>query len=194
MGQSNDSSSSRGLRLLRRAASRLDLDDETTAAAADIYERAVSAGLLKGRRTDDMVAGSLHAGAKQTNTPVAAEEVAEAVADGVDRRKALRASKVIVREEGLDPLLDIEEYVERIVDRLDVPELESRAKEIARESQRRRNVGGKNPHSVAGAAVYLAGREDGVCTQAEVADAANVSTVTIRTRCHELEGAAGGGE
>ena len=83
---------------------------------------------------------------------------------------------------------DPAQYVPRLISDLDLPEeTKQRAVELLEAGKREAVHSGKNPVGLAAAAIYAAGRLTNIdVTQHEVADAADVSAVTIRDRYTEL--------
>ena len=78
--------------------------------------------------------------------------------------------------------IDPTEYLPRFATRLDLPRgVERRARELATRAHESGAVAGRNPGGVAAACLYAAAREaDGGCTQAEAAEVADVTPVTLR--------------
>ncbi|WP_232343017.1 transcription initiation factor IIB [Halosimplex litoreum] len=174
-----------------RMASALGIPKDARETASVIYRRALDEELIPGRSIEAMATGSLYAGARQAGVPRTLDEL-ETVSR-VDRKEFARAYRYIARElelamEPTDPA----QYVPRLVSDLDLPEeTKQRAVELLEAGKREAVHSGKNPVGLAAAAIYAAGRLTNVeVTQHEVADAADVSAVTIRDRYTELLDAA----
>ncbi|MFB6139781.1 MAG: transcription initiation factor IIB family protein [Halosimplex sp.] len=170
-----------------RMASALGLPKDARETASVIYRRALDEELIPGRSIEAMATGSLYAGARRAGVPRTLDEF-ETVCR-VERKEFARAYRYIARELGLameptDPV----QYVPRLVSDLGLPdETEQRAVELLEAGKREAVHSGKNPVGLAAAAIYAAGRLTDVdVTQHEVADAADVSAVTIRDRYTEL--------
>ncbi|QLH77802.1 transcription initiation factor IIB [Halosimplex rubrum] len=170
-----------------RMASALGIPKDARETASVIYRRALDEELIPGRSIEAMATGSLYAGARQAGVPRTLDEL-ETVSR-VDRKEFARAYRYIARElelamEPTDPA----QYVPRLVSDLDLPEeTKQRAVELLEAGKREAVHSGKNPVGLAAAAIYAAGRLTNVeVTQHEVADAADVSAVTIRDRYTEL--------
>ena len=170
-----------------RMASALGIPKDARETASVIYRRALDEGLIPGRSIEAMATGSLYAGARQAGVPRTLDEL-ETVSR-VERKEFARAYRYIARElelamEPTDPA----QYVPRLVSDLGLPEeTKQRAVELLEAGKREAVHSGKNPVGLAAAAIYAAGRLTNVdVTQHEVADAADVSAVTIRDRYTEL--------
>ncbi|WP_436927212.1 transcription initiation factor IIB [Halosimplex amylolyticum] len=170
-----------------RMASALGVPKDARETASVIYRRALDAELVPGRSIEAMATGSLYAGARQAGVPRTLDEF-ETVSR-VERKEFARAYRYIARELELamEPT-DPEQYVPRLVSDLGLPdETEQRAVELLAAGKREAVHSGKNPVGLAAAAIYAAGRLTNVdVTQHQVADAADVSAVTIRDRYTEL--------
>lgn len=81
------------------------------------------------------------------------------------------------------------EYVPRYASTLDVPKrVERRARELAIEASEDGTIGGRNPSGVAAACLYTAARrEDYPLTQADAAEVAGVTPVTLRGTFYDLQ-------
>jgi transcription initiation factor TFIIB len=174
-----------------RMASALGIPKDARKTASVIYRRALEDDLVPGRSIEAMATGSLYAGARQANVPRTLDEL-ETVSR-VERKEFARAYRYIARElelamEPTDPV----QYVPRLTSDLDLPEeTKQRAVQLLEAGKREAVHSGKNPVGLAAASIYAAGKLTNVdITQHEVADAADVSAVTIRDRYTELLDAA----
>jgi len=174
-----------------RMASALGVPENARKTASVIYRRALEEELIPGRSIEAMATASLYAGARQADVPRTLDEF-ETVSR-VERKEFARAYRYIARElelamEPTDPT----QYVPRLASDLEIPdETEQRAVELLEAGKQAAVHSGKNPVGLAAAATYAAGRLTNVeLTQHEVADAADVSAVTIRDRYTELLDAA----
>ena len=177
---------------IERMGSALGLPDDVRETASVIYRRALEEDLLPGRSIEGVATASIYAAARQLHRPRSIDEVA--AVSRVDEMEFKRTYRYINRELGLavepaDPL----DFIERILDGLDVgDETRYRARELLRESSGTAVFNGKSPIGLAAAAIYAAGQLTGDApTQDAIAEAADVSTVTIRNRYTELLDAAG---
>ena len=80
-------------------------------------------------------------------------------------------------------------FVPRLASELDVPDrIRHRARKLAEGSESTRVTTGVPPSGFAAACLYKAGHEQGqLFTQSAVAEAANVSIVTVRTHRNALD-------
>lgn len=112
-----------------------------------------------------------------------------AVNEGVRKKFLLRRAKTLRNELGLEyiDIVDPIQYIEEYTEKLDTSDkLKERALEIANEIKDSPVVSGINPRSVAAAAIYNAGIDVGQkIIQTDIADAADVTEVTIRHRYKE---------
>ncbi|KAB1190549.1 transcription initiation factor IIB 2 [Haloferax sp. MBLA0076] len=170
-----------------RMGSTLGLSDDVRETASVIYRRALEEGLLPGRTIEGIATASLYAAARQMKTPRSIVEVA--AVSRVDEVEFKRAYRYIVRELGLavEPASPLQ-YVGRLASSLDIDvETERLARELLTTAEGTGTFNGKSPIGLAAAAIYAAGRlSDKNLTQDEIADVAEMSTVTIRNRYQEL--------
>jgi transcription initiation factor TFIIB len=156
--------------------------------AARIYRQAAHTGLVKGRRIEIVIAGTLYAALRVNNAPRTLQELE--LASGADKKEIARAYRSVVRACGLKiPATDPGDFISRICTDLALPpKVESRALELSTKTAEKELLSGRNPLSVAAACVYLAALEfpGEKKTQRAVADAAGVTEVTIRNRYTEI--------
>jgi len=172
---------------ISRMASALDIPEDARKTASVIYRRALEEDLLPGRSIEAMATASLYAGARQMDVPRSLDEF-EPVSR-VDQKEFARAYRYVARElslamEPTDPV----QYVPRFASELPVSEeVAKRAVELLESGKEDAIHSGKSPVGLAAAAIYAAAKlanED--VTQHDVADVADVSAVTIRSRYTEL--------
>jgi transcription initiation factor TFIIB len=169
-----------------RMASGLGVPDATREMASVIYRRALSEDLLRGRSIEAVATAALYAACRQENIPRSLSEITPV--SRVNRKEVARTYRYISKELGLEiEPADPKQYVPRFTSKLDVsPEVEQKAKEVIDVSTEAGLLSGKSPTGFAAAAIYAASL---LCnekvTQCTVADAANVTEVTIRTRYQE---------
>lgn len=167
----------------------LDIPSETAQMAQSIYQQyRAERGDLEGTVLEVIASASLYCACKATEEPLDPDDFA--TVDGIlSRRILLRRSKDIASKIGLDPSIFVstEQYVERYCEELGLAsETGERALNIIRELEKTGLSSGKSPSGWAAAAVYNASRDTGrVVTQKDIADIANVTTVTIRNRYQE---------
>jgi transcription initiation factor TFIIB len=170
-----------------RMASHLGLPRGVRETAALIYRRAVEGGSIRGRPIEGMAGAALYAACREHGVPRTLDEIAGAA--GVSRKRVGRsyrfmARELLIRTRPASPA----DYVPRFASELGLSgEVQSRAAEILREAAEKGLTSGRSPAGTAAAALYLAARMLGERrSQGEVADAAGVTEVTVRSRCREL--------
>jgi transcription initiation factor TFIIB len=171
-----------------RMGSALDVPDSTREVAAAICQRATSENAVRGWSVEGVATGALYAACRQSGTPRSLDEVT--AVSRVERREVGRTYKHLARELGIDlEPPHPQQYVARICSALDLPESVLRqARVVIDRTADAGLLAGKSPTGYAGAAVYaaalLADREFEVDHRA-VADAADVTPVTVRTRARD---------
>ena len=182
-------------RNLRQALSELNkLKDKVSVSAnvlekaAYIYRKALEKKLIRGRSISSMVAASLYAACRDTETPRNLKEIAYAA--NVKRNDVSRCYRLLHNELELEmPVLDPIQCIARISSKLKIPEKTKRyAAEILKQAQERKESAGKDPMGLAASALYLSCVKNSISiTQRHVAEAAGITEVTIRNRCKGLK-------
>jgi len=187
-------SADRNLRLalseLDRLKDKLTISSNVLEKAAYIYRKALEKKLVRGRSISSMIAASLYAACRDTETPRTLNDVAEA--SNVKRKDISRCYRILHQElEFKMPVVDSIQCIAKISSKLKMPEKTKRfAAKILKETQKRKESSGKDPMGLAASALYLACVINGVSiTQREIADVAGVTEVTIRNRYKGLKDA-----
>ncbi|WP_273838620.1 transcription initiation factor IIB [Halococcus sp. PRR34] len=169
-----------------RMASALGVPRSVREVASVIYRRALSEDLIRGRSIEAVATGALYAACRKEGIPRSLEEVTHVAR--VEQKEIGRTYRYIARELelGMRPV-DPQKYVPRFCSSLGLSEeVQSKAKEVIEASAAEGLLSGKSPTGYAAAAIYAASL---LCnekkTQREVADVAQVTTVTIRNRYQE---------
>jgi len=158
--------------------------DKTTS----LYRDALRRDLIRGRTISDFAAAAIYAACRLLRVPRSLSEVSRA--SGRNRKDVSRTYRLLVREFGLKmPVDDPIKFVPRLALTLKISlDSDKRTVEILRGAVKRRIHVGKDPRSMAAAALYLACKSNHERrTQKRIADAAGVSTVSMRNRLRELE-------
>ena len=183
-----------GFSEVRRIVSALDLPRSLRDQACRLYRTAAGEDLIRGRSIEAMAAASVYAACRCAGLPRTLEEVGATAA--VDHKRVRNAYAVLNRELEL-PTVPMEppEYVPRVTSALGLSAAtRQRAAELAGQAVRTGVANGYNPAGVAAGCVYQAARErDERVTQAALADAAEVTPMTIRARWNELQTVLDGG-
>ncbi len=168
---------------LDRLKDKLAISSNILEKAAYIYRKALDKKLVRGRSISALIAASLYAACRDTEIPRTLKDVAEAA--NVKRKDISRCYRILHQELELKmPVVDSIQCIARISSKLKVTEKTKRyAAKILKEAQDRQESSGKDPMGLAAAALYLSCVKNGVSiTQRDLAEAANVTEVTIRNR------------
>ena len=161
--------------------------------AAYIYRKALERGLLRGRSITGIMAASLYAAFRDTETPRTLKDIA--AANNLHKKDIARDYRILLREMDLSmPVADATKSVARIASKVGMSEKTiRRAFEIIRITEEKEISAGKAPMGLAASALYLAGLIEGEPkTQKEIAEAAEVTEVTVRNRYKGLRAQLGG--
>ncbi len=172
---------------LRRLSEKLHIPSSVQEMAAVIYRKALNKGLVRGRCIAAMVAGSLYAACRFTKIPRTLNEITEASLR--DQKEIARAYRMIVRNLKMKmPIDNPLDYVTKIAEKAGVSsDVEGLAIKIIRDARSKHATMGKDPSGLAAAALYIASKikkED--ITQSRLAEAADLTEVTIRNRKKDL--------
>lgn len=172
---------------IRRMAGVLDVPRSVQEVAGKYYRTAAEKNLIRGRSIDSVAAACLYAALRVSGIPRSLEEIAGV--SKVDRREIGRVYKVVSHALGLTlaPVTP-QSYIPRFASRLRInPETEALALGFVKQAVLEEVVSGKDPKSVAAAALYVACILKGEArTQKDVSEATGVTEVTIRNRYKEL--------
>lgn len=167
-----------------RMASALGVPKSVREVSAMIYRRALRDDLIRGRSIEGVSSASLYAGCRIEGVPRSMDAVTRVAR--VERKELGRTYRYISRELSLEmEPVNPKEYVPRFCSDLDLsPEVEHMAKEVIDRSERMSY--GKAPTGLAASAIYVASLLlDQRATQAEIAEVADVTKLTIRNRYQE---------
>lgn len=168
---------------IERIADWLDLPIGTREATADMYCNAFRVQATDGRETTSLVAACVRLASIQAGRPVPTGRLT--ALDGVESSQ-FRQSDSALRQK-LDLALQAPratDYVEFIAGAIDLPETEERAvRQLLEDAQGLSVLVGKDPAGIAASAAYVVSDD---YTQATIAEAAGISTETIRLRASQL--------
>ena len=180
-----------GLGEVRRIASVLDLSNSARNQACQLFRSAQNESLLRGRSIEAMAAASVYGVCRCNGLSRLLDDVADSAR--VEQSRVRNAYKTLNTDLGL-PTQPVRpsEFVPQLASELDVSDsIRQRARSLAEESESTGAATGTRPSGFAAACLYKAGREEGRwLTQSEVAEAANVTTPTIRSHQEVLAGLA----
>src|SRR3989338_4473453 len=172
---------------LNRLKDKLALSDAVIEKTAYIYRKALDKGLVRGRSISALMASALYAACRDTETPRNLKDVEQAA--NIKRKDIARCYRLLLRELDLKmPVTDSIQCVARIASRIGIAEKTKRyAVNVLKQAQENEVSAGKDPMGLS-AALYLSyvkNEEDK--TQRDIAEAANVTEVTIRNRYKGLK-------
>ena len=173
-----------------RFADRLHLPRGIKNKALFIYRKALKEDLIRGRTISDFVAAAIYAACRESKVPRSLTNVSEA--SGRSVKDISRTYRLLVRSLKLRMPIDTPmKFVPRIAGSLNIDvETERKTLESLRIAGERKLLIGKDPRSMATAALYMACKSNKrKMTQKKLADAAGISTVSLRNRLRELEAA-----
>jgi transcription initiation factor TFIIB len=183
-----DRSTSQALAEINRIATPLKLPENVKEEAATIYQKAVDAGLVRGRSIESIVAATLHVACRKFNLPIALDQITQFTRNQ-NKKDVARCYRLLVKDLNiLMPVPDPVSYIPRIAYKLGLGEqAQDKAREIIRKAQQMGITAGKDPAGLAAAAIYVVSLlENNRKTQREIASAAEVTEVTVRNRYKEL--------
>ncbi|USZ73508.1 transcription initiation factor IIB [Natronosalvus halobius] len=171
-----------GLGEIRRIASALEFTESVRDQACQLFRSAQTEDLLRGRSIEAMAAASVYGACRCNGLSRTLEGIVDAAR--VEQSRVKSAYKTVNRELGL-PAQPVRpsEFIPSIASELDVSDaIRQRARRLAEEAESTSATTGVRPSGFAAACLYKAGHEEGRwLTQTEVAEAANVTTPTIRS-------------
>ena len=173
---------------LNRLKDKLTISDAVMEKAAYIYRKALDKGLVRGRSISALIASALYAACRDTSTPRNLKDIE--LAANIKRKDIARCYRLLVKELSLKmPVTDSIQCVARIASKIGIGEKAKRSAIVVLKSAQEKEVSaGKDPMGLAAAALYLACVKNGEDkTQRDIAEAANVTEVTIRNRYKGLK-------
>ncbi|WP_232686536.1 transcription initiation factor IIB [Halobacterium zhouii] len=173
---------------IRRLVGALSLPRSVRDQACALFDSAQSEGLLPGRSIEGFSAAAVYAVCRTNGVSRTLDEVEEVAR--ADESEIQAAYDAMNRELGLPTgPIDPREYLPRYATELDLGnDVERAARGFADTAEERNLVSGRNPSGVAAACLYAAAQEHGVgLTQADAADVADVTAVTLRSNYYDLQ-------
>ena len=173
---------------LDRLKDKLAVGDAVIEKAAYIYRKALEKGLVRGRSISALIASSLYAACRDTETPRTLKDIGNA--SNIKRKDIARCYRLLLRELSLKmPVVNPINCISRIASKAGLSEKTKReATKILQTAEELKISAGKDPMGLAAAALYVACVTNGESkTQRDVAEAAGVTEVTIRNRYKGLK-------
>jgi len=173
---------------LARIKDKLSLSDSVTEKAAYIYRKAFKKKLTQGRTISSIIIAAIYLACRITNTPRTVYDVMKAT--NIRKKEITKSYRLLVRELDMKiPIVDPVQCIARISNDLGTSEKTKRlAIKILKKAEQKGDLAGKDPMSFAASAMYYSCVQmNENVSQRNIADAANVSEVTIRNRYKDLQ-------
>ncbi len=172
---------------MSRFADALNLPKNVLETAAVVYRKALKERLIRGRSVQGMVVASIYLACRRCGLVRTLEEMAQA--SDIKKMMVARYYRFLLKKLGyhVSPVKPYH-YVTRLCSELALHgKVEEVAHKILKESRKLRLTSGRGPKGVAASAIYVASKVFGKYrTQREVAEAADITEVTIRNRNKEM--------
>ena len=173
---------------LTRLKDKIALSPNVLEKAAYLYRKALEKKLVRGRSISAMIAASLYAACRDTETPRTIKDVADAA--NIKRKDAARCYRLLHYELELKmPVVNSIQYISKISSKLELSEKIKRyAIKVLQDAQDSKESAGKDPMGLAATALYISCIKNGASvTQRDLAEVARVTEVTIRNRYKGLK-------
>ncbi|TXT54791.1 MAG: Transcription initiation factor IIB [Candidatus Thorarchaeota archaeon] len=170
-----------------RLTSQLGIPRDTKETAALIYRKALTKRLVRGRSIEGMVSASIYLSCRIHKIPRQLDEIVTEAR--VNRKELGQCVRLILRYVDVKvPIPSANDLMPRISADLALDgKTVQTAMNIINEAREKGITAGKDPGGLAAAALYIAGIiEDDRRTQREIAEASNVTEVTVRNRYKDL--------
>ena len=175
------------LNVLQKLGEKLDIPKNVLERAAQIYRMALEKDLVRGRAISSIVAAALYLALREFQMPRTFKSMAKHV--GIDRKELGRCYRLLIKELHIKtPVINPSLYIRSIVSKAGLSSRVSvHAEKIVNLAKKRKITAGKDPVGLASAAVYYAALLNGYkITQRDIANAAEITEVTVRNRCKYL--------
>ena len=189
---SNDSKTknlNKAIREIRRICEMLGISQSIAERASYIYRKALNKKLIRGRSITGIVAATIYIACKDAGILFPINRV-ESLQENCSRKNVIHYYKLLLREMKMNTgIPDPAQYVSKIAIKARISgKTERRALEILSQIEGDPGLSGKKPISLAAASLYLAALQiKEHVTQLRIAVAAELTTITIRKRCIEID-------
>jgi len=173
---------------LHKMKEKLSLSDAIVEKAAYIYRKALEKKLVRGRSISALIAATLYASCRESETPRTLKEVSNSI--NITRKNLAVCYRLLLKELDLKmPVVDSVQCIARIASQIGLSEKTKRhAIKILKKAEEEKIIAGKDPMGMAASALYVASMETGEnISQKTVALAGGITEVTIRNRCKTLK-------
>ena len=167
---------------------KLALSDAVIEKAAYIYRKALDKKLVRGRSITALIAASVYAACRNTETPRTLNDITAAI--NIKRKDLALCYRMLIKELDLKiPVVDSVQCIARIASKAGLSEKTKRyAVKILKKAKQNRISAGKDPMGMAASALYISTLRMGMnISQKVIAQAAGVTEVTLRNRCKGLK-------
>lgn len=157
--------------------------------SARIYREAAFKGLCRGRATEVLVAASIYLACRNFEIPVSLEELVKAYDDSYTKKEIGKTFRIISRELGIKVMPQHPaDCIPKICSKLKLSTLvQTHSIELLEAADKLGALSGRAPRSIAAAVIYISAlinKEKRI--QKEIADAAEITEVTLRNRYQDL--------
>jgi len=182
-----DASMRRALGELAKLAEKVVVPEAVVERAAYVYRKSTSLISARGRSVNTLVAASLYAACRSTQTPRTLKDIGEAA--NLDRLDIARSYRLLLTEGDMSqPVADPARCLSRIAYGAHLSaKIERRGHEILKRAEREDALAGNAPMGLAAASLYIASVLEGErCSKTHLAMVSGLTVVTIRNRCKAL--------
>jgi transcription initiation factor TFIIB len=168
---------------------KLGLPDAVIERTAYIYRKARKRGLVRGRTIDGILTAAIYIACRDLGVPKTLKEVAAAIS--IMFKTLSRSYRILVTELDIStpPVIDPMKCIVKVANNADLNEnTKRRAMDVMNNLSKREISAGKHPMAVAATVLYVSCLKTGVnIRQADIADAAGITEVTLRNRYKDLK-------
>lgn len=172
---------------IKKLTSRMGLPRHVTERAASIYRKVIEKNLVRGRSIKLVSCSVVYLSCRKLEIPRTLDEFARE--SDFSRRDIGRTYRFLKRELSmkLKPTKP-QKYIQKFCNELGLRgEVKRYATDIINKAEEKGMISGKGPTGLAAAAIYIASiKESDKRTQVEIAEAADVTEVTVRNRYKEI--------
>ncbi len=177
----------RALNEIKRISSQLNLTVKVRETAAMIYRKILKTGLVRGRSTEALVSAALYLSCRLHKQPETLEDVADKTR--LSKKKLAKNFRLLLKHLDLKmPLASPESSIAKSASVLNFStKILNDAQIILIKAKAAKITAGKNPNSLAAAALYIAALQNKTkCPQNEIAKTCQITEVTLRNRYKEF--------
>ncbi len=172
---------------IKRISSQANLPKTVKETAAILYRKILKQGLIRGRSTEALVAASLYLSCRLNEHPSSLEDIAAETR--LTKKKLAKNFRLLLKNLTIKtPLTNPEGSVRKFASMLEFPNIVvTEAQNILMKAKDARIAVGKNPNSLAAAALYIAALRNSIkCSQKELSKVCQITEVTLRNRYKEF--------